>query len=297
MASDEFHALQAALAARPTPPPAADLDEQRARIDTAMSALPLAEGTEANPAVLAGVPVIDCRPVGDASDRPVVVYLHGGGFRVASALAYRSYGSHLAAALDARVVLVDYRLAPEHPFPAALDDSFAVYRAVLDEGVPPSRVIVAGDSAGGGLAASVALRSLADGPVPAGIICCSPWVDLTVTADSYVSRAELDALFSGDAAREAAALYLDGRDPTDPLVSPVFGEWQGAPPMLVLVGDAEVLLDDAHRLAAVAGEAGVDVTVRVFPEMPHIWVMSYPAFPEAVEGVEAMATFVAAHCH
>ncbi len=292
MPSEEFTAFQAAMAARPAPPPVSSLDEQRRRIDEAMGALPLADGTEAALLDAGGVSAIECRPVDLPDDAPVLVYLHGGGFRIASALAYRAYGSHLAKALDGRVLLVDYRLAPEHPYPAALDDSLAAFRWVVASGVAPSRVAVAGDSAGGGLAASLALRTLAEGPAPAAVVCCSPWVDLTVTASTYETNAERDQLFSRTSAEEAAPLYLAGHDPTDPLVSPVFGTWEGAPPLLVQVGGIEVLLDDARRLAEVASAARVDVTLRVYPDMPHIWQMSYPAFPEAVEAVAELVAFV-----
>ena len=293
MASEEFHAVQAAMAARPVPPPPADIVEQRSRIDEAMAQLPLAEGTIAEPFVRSGVPGIECRPVELADDAPILLYFHGGGFRIASALAYRSYGSHLASVLGARVLLVEYRLAPEHKFPKAVDDCFAVWESLLAEGIDTGRIVIAGDSAGGGLAASVTMHALADGVLPAGVICCSPWVDLTITADTYDTNAESDKLFSRTSAEEAAPAYLGGADPTDPIASPLFGDWNGAPPLLILVGDAEVLLDDSRKLADVAQAAGVDVTLSVYPEMPHIWTMSYPAFPEAVEGVTEMAEFVA----
>ena len=281
------------MAARPVPPPPADIAEQRSRIDEAMAQMPLAEGTVAEPFVRSGVPGIECRPVDMADDAPIVLYFHGGGFRIASALAYRSYGSHLAAVLGARVLLVEYRLAPEHKFPKAVDDCFAVWESLLAEGVDTGRIVIAGDSAGGGLAASVTMHALADGVLPAGVICCSPWVDLTITADTYDTNAESDKLFSRTSAEEAAPAYLGGADPMNPIASPLFGDWDGAPPLLILVGDAEVLLDDSRKLAEVAKAAGVDVTLSVYPEMPHIWTMSYPAFPEAVEGVTEMAEFVA----
>ena len=285
--------MQEAMAARPVPPPPADIAEQRSRIDEAMAQMPLAEGTVAEPFVRSGVPGIECRPVDVADDAPILLYFHGGGFRIASALAYRSYGSHLAAVLGARVLLVDYRLAPENKFPKAVDDCFAVWESLLAEGIDTGRIVIAGDSAGGGLAASVTMHALADGVLPAGVICCSPWVDLTITADTYDTNAESDKLFSRTSAEEAAPAYLGGADPTDPIASPLFGDWDGAPPLLILVGDAEVLLDDSRKLADVAKAAGVDVTLSVYPEMPHIWTMSYPAFPEAVEGVTEMAEFVA----
>jgi acetyl esterase/lipase len=292
MASKEFHALQEAMAARPVPPPPADIAEQRSRIDEAMAQMPLAEGTVSEPFVRSGVAGIECRPVDVADDAPIVLYFHGGGFRIASALAYRSYGSHLAAVLGARVLLVEYRLAPEHKFPKAVDDCFAVWESLLAEGIDTGRIVIAGDSAGGGLAASVTMHALADGVLPAGVICCSPWVDLTITADTYDTNAESDKLFSRTSAEEAAPAYLGGADPMNPIASPLFGDWDGAPPLLILVGDAEVLLDDSRKLAEVAKAAGVDVTLSVYPEMPHIWTMSYPAFPEAVEGVTEMAEFV-----
>ena len=293
MASKEFHALQEAMAARPVPPPPADIVEQRSRIDEAMAQIPLAEGTVAEPFVRSGVPGIECRPVDMADDAPIVLYFHGGGFRIASALAYRSYGSHLAAVLGARVLLVEYRLAPEHKVPKAVDDCFAVWESLLAEGIDTGRIVIVGDSAGGGLAASVTMHALADGVLPAGVICCSPWVDLTITADTYDTNAESDKLFSRTSAEEAAPAYLGSADPMNPIASPLFGDWDGAPPLLILVGDAEVLLDDSRKLADVAKAAGVDVTLSIYPEMPHIWTMSYPAFPEAVEGVTEMAEFVA----
>ncbi len=281
------------MAARPVPPPPADIAEQRSRIDEAMAQMPLAEGTVAEPFVRGGVPGIECRPVDVADNAPIVLYFHGGGFRIASALAYRSYGSHLAAVLSARVLLVEYRLAPEHKFPKAVDDCFVVWESLLAEGIDTGRIVIAGDSAGGGLAASVTMHALADGVLPAGVICCSPWVDLTITADTYDTNAESDKLFSRTSAEEAAPAYLGGADPMNPIASPLFGDWDGAPPLLILVGDAEVLLDDSRKLADVAKSAGVDVTLSIYPEMPHIWTMSYPAFPEAVEGVTEMAEFVA----
>ena len=281
------------MAARPVPPPPADIAEQRSRIDEAMAQMPLAEGTVSEPFVRSGVAGIECRPVDVADDAPIVLYFHGGGFRIASALAYRSYGSHLAAVLGARVLLVEYRLAPEHKFPKAVDDCFAVWESLLAEGIDTGRIVIAGDSAGGGLAASVTMHALADGVLPAGVICCSPWVDLTITADTYDTNAESDKLFSRTSAEEAAPAYLGGADPMNPIASPLFGDWDGAPPLLILVGDAEVLLDDSRKLADVAKAAGVDVTLSIYPEMPHIWTMSYPAFPEAVEGVTEMAEFVA----
>jgi monoterpene epsilon-lactone hydrolase len=292
MASKEFHELQERLASAPQPPPPANLDELRARIDANMGGLPLAEGTSAAEVDAGGVRSILCTRDGGDGD-PVFVYFHGGGYRLASALAYRAYGSNLAKACEARVLLVDYRLAPENPFPAAVDDAVAAYQWVLQQGTPPGRVVIGGDSAGGGLTAAL-LLALRDRGValPAGAVCLSPWVDMTLTAGSYESRAAADKLFSLASAEEASKLYLNGHDPKDPLVSPVFGSWTGMPPLLIQVGDAEVLLDDAAQLASVAAAAGVDVEHHVYAEMPHVWQMSYPAFPEAVDAVRQIGDFV-----
>jgi acetyl esterase/lipase len=292
MASPEFHALQEKMAAAPPPPPPASIQELRDRIDANMGQLPLADGTSAAEVDANGVRSILCTRDGGDGD-PVIVYFHGGGFRIASALAYRAFGTHLAKAASARVLLVDYRLAPENPFPAAVEDTLSAYQWVLDQGTAASQVVVAGDSAGGGLTASLLLAAKDRGlPLPAGAVCLSPWVDLTNSAFTYDSRREADKMFSKASADEARSLYLGDHDPQDPLASPVFGQWSGMPPLLILVGDAEVLLDDAAQLASVAAAAGVDVEHHVYAEMPHVWPISYPAFPEAVDAVTQVAEFV-----
>jgi monoterpene epsilon-lactone hydrolase len=295
MASEEYQAFQKMMAERPVPPPPASLQELRDRIDANAGGLPVADGVTAEPVEIGGVSCIVCRPDGVTDDAPVLVYLHGGGFRMASALAYRSFGSHIAKAMGGRVVLVDYRLAPEDAFPAALDDTEAVYRGLLELGARPEQVAVAGDSAGGGLTASLALRTLVEGPVPAALICASPVTDLTAASESYDTNASTDMLWSKSSAGEVAELYLAGHDATDPEASPLFGSWDGAPPLLIQVSSAETLLDDSRRLAEVAGSSGVDVTLHVYDGMPHVWQMSYPAFPEAVEAVDELAAFVLRH--
>jgi len=292
MASSEYDAFRARMAAQPAPPPPASLDELRQRIDASMGQLSLAEGTSASVVDAGGVRAQLCRRDGGEGD-PTVVYFHGGGYRMASALAYRSYGSHLARACRAQVLLVDYRLAPEHAYPAAVHDAVSSYRWVLDGGARASRVVVAGDSAGGGLAAALPMALRAEGlPQPAGVVCLSPWVDLTNTTASFGYNAARDQMFSKTSADQAAELYLAGQDPKDPLVSPLFGDWSGLPPMLIQVGSGEVLLDDAARLAELVEGAGVAVERHVYEEMPHVWQLNYPAFPEAVAAVEEIARFV-----
>src|SRR5947209_5180737 len=252
-----------------------------------MSGLPQPEGTIARDATLGGVRAVECRPEGGGDARSIL-YFHGGGFRLGSGPAWRVYCSHLAKACDATVYAVDYRLAPEHPFPAALDDCVAAFRALTGP------VVLAGDSAGGNLAAATAL-ALADAgdPPPAGVVCCSPWADLTNTAETYKTRADVDQLFSLDSATVATELYLDeGEDPKQPLVSPVFGDWADAPPTLIQVGDCEVLLDDARNLADAMRAAGVDARQHVYPEVEHLWQLGYPDLPQAVDAVQEIAAFV-----
>jgi acetyl esterase/lipase len=293
MVSDEFRTFKAQMEAAMTGAQPASLAERRERMETTMSRLPLADGVTATALDAGGVALISCARDGGADD-PVVLYFHGGGYRLGSAASYRAYGSHLARAASARVVLVDYRLAPEHPFPAAVDDAMVAYRWLLAQQAAPERVVVGGDSAGGGLAAALALRARDEGvPLPAGVICLSPWADLTNTAGSYTRCADSDALFSKLSADEAAGLYLDGADPTHPLASPLRGDWLGLPPLFIQASECEVLTDDATGLATNARKAGVEVDLHLYPDMPHVWQTQYPIFPEAVEAVDQVGAFVA----
>lgn len=290
MASTEFVEMMRAAAERPAPPADETLEQQRRRIDEAMSRIPLAAGIEAVESHWRGVSGLRCSPT-DLDVTRTIVYFHGGGFRIGSSIAYRSFASHLARACSAHVIVPDYRLAPENPYPAALDDSLAVFDAVVESGTPASRIVVAGDSAGGGLAASVALRRISTDRAPAGVACFSPWADLRIVASTYETNAERDLLFSRRSAETARSMYLGSTDPSDPSVSPVLGDWRGAPPCLVLAGGAEVLLGDALTLGGAMAMAGVDVDLHVFADMPHIWIMSHPAFPEAVRAVDLFAAF------
>lgn len=272
-------------------PPPTTLEDRRAQMEAAMGGLPLAEGTVAEEIDAGGVRIVACRREG-AEDDPVLLYFHGGGYRLGSARSYRAYGSNLARACSLQVLLVDYRLAPECPFPAAVEDALHAYGWALERH-EPGTVVVGGDSAGGGLAAALLLASRDEGlPAAAGAACLSPWADLTNTAASFLRCSDTDALFSKAAAEEAALLYLQGADPTQPLASPVYGNWTGLPPLLVQASEDEVLADDASTLAAVAEKAGVAVELHLYPGMPHVWQLSYPAFPEAVQAVEELGNFV-----
>ncbi len=245
-------------------------------------------GTVVTPVVLGGVPGERVRPEGGVV-AGTMFYLHGGGYIACSPRTHRRItGGYASRGLE--VVAPAYRLAPEHPFPAALDDAHAAYLGLLADGVPPGRVVFGGDSAGGGLALALLLRLRDEGrPLPVGGVLFSPWTDLTETSATLRSNARHDALFPGTGMARLTEPYLAGADPADPLVSPLFGDHCGLPPLLLHVGSHEVLLDDSRSLAARAGAAGVPVTLRTWPVVPHVWQMF--RMPEAAVSLDEAAAF------
>ena len=232
---------------------------------------------------------------GVSEDR-VVMYLHGGGYMIGSMRTHRSPLSYLSRVSDARVLGLNYRLAPEHPFPAAVEDSVAAYSWLLSEGVSPGRIVIGGDSCGGGLsiATLVALKYFGY-PLPAGGISHSGWTDLAHTGDSFVTKAEADPLIDKEMLEGMAAAYLGDRSRSTPLASPYYADLRGLPPLLVQVGTAEVLLDDSLRLTDRAKEAGVDVTLEVWDDMPHVWQAFATFLPEARHALESCGEFVKKH--
>jgi len=251
-------------------------------------------------------PDVKCEPVtagtvkaewvtapGAASDR-AVMHLHGGGYVLGSLNTHRLFAAGLSRAAKARVLLVDYRLAPEHPYPAAVDDATAAYRWLLKQGLAPKRVAISGDSAGGGLtvATLVALRDAGE-KLPAAGVCISPWVDLEGGGDSMTSKASVDPMVTKDGVVELAKLYLGGKDPRTPLAAPLYADLSGLPPLLIVVGTWEVLLDDASRLTERARKAGVDVTYEPAEGMIHLWQVHFaPALDEGRESVERIGEYV-----
>jgi phosphinothricin tripeptide acetyl hydrolase len=223
----------------------------------------------------------------------VVLYLHGGGYVIGSPRSHRHLAAAIAGGAGASALLLDYRLAPEHPFPAAVEDATAAYRWLLDQAIAPERIVIAGDSAGGGLtvATLLALRE-ARVPLPAGGVCISPWVDLTCSGASYATKADADPIVQRSGVEEMARAYLGATSPRTPLASPLFADLRGLPPLLIHVGSDEVLLDDAVQLAARAKAAGVDVTLEVYDRMIHVWHWFLPMLDEAQTAVEAIGRFV-----
>ncbi|MCC8392013.1 alpha/beta hydrolase [Paraburkholderia sp. MMS20-SJTR3] len=224
---------------------------------------------------------------------PTVLYCHGGGYYFCSPSAHRPLTFGLATRADARLFSLDYRLAPEHRFPAALDDATAAYRQLLARGIAPGSIVIAGDSAGGGLALAtlVALRDAGD-PLPAGGLLFSPWTDLATTGASLRGNDAVDPMFCGASIERAAKIYLGDAAPTDPYASPVYAQLRGLPPLFMLAGSTEVLLDDARRVADNARAAGVECECEVWKDVPHVWPLFAPFMPEANRALDRAAAFV-----
>ncbi len=230
------------------------------------------------------------KPVGPG-DAPVLLYLHGGGYFACSPRTHRPItGSFARAGL--RVFVPDYRLAPEHPYPAAVEDALAAWHGLRTAGHEAARIVVAGDSAGGGLSLALllALRDAGE-DLPAAAALFSPWTDLAATGESIRTNARREAMFDVNSAEDGAAFYLGGADPRTPGISPLYADLHGLPPLLIHVGDREVLRDDATRVAQKARAAGVRVEERVWPVVPHVWQMA-SFVPEARESLAIAAGFL-----
>lgn len=226
------------------------------------------------------------------SGQGILLYLHGGGYFACSAETHRAITAYFATH-GFRVFAANYRLAPEHRFPAAVDDAVAAYRGLLAEGHSPQRIVVAGDSAGGGLALSLMLVLRAAGtPLPAAAALFSPWTDLAATGDSIRTNAKRCALFHGPDIGPSARYYLGDSDPRNPLASPLYADLAGLPPLLIHVGADECLRDDSTRLAEKARAAGVAVELKVWPVVPHVWQLAPQLIPEARQSLRESAEFL-----
>lgn len=298
MSKQQRDAIDAALRAAPFDLEQSPEEHRKAFDGFALQPYPAdVSATEVN---LGGVRAIGLTVEGQAAGDPVryvdVLYFHGGGYVAGSART----GTHLAAELARRVggraLSVDYRLAPEHPYPAAVEDGLAAYAGLLDSGASPGRVVVAGDSAGGGLAVATLLAARERGlPQPTAVAVFSPWADISRSGASMRTKDGTDPLFSYAAMGWYADKYIPNGDRSAPLASPVFATLAGLPPLLIQVGSHEVLLDDAVRLAAAAGRDDVDVTLRVAPEGTHVFQLYFGALDEADEALDEVARFFRRH--
>lgn len=229
----------------------------------------------------------------DADSETALLYLHGGGYNFGSMANYRELGSRLAVSCGSRVLLPGYRLAPEHPYPAAVEDAVACYQWLLDQQLPPGRIAVAGDSAGGGLALSLLLKLKEDGlPLPAAAVCISPWADLSCRGESYEKLCDVDPLLTRGVLQGCAERYARGEDVADRLMSPVHGDCSGLPPLLIQVGSDEILLSDSERVYEAARAAGVDARLIVLEDLWHVVHLFATAVPEARTAIAEIGTFV-----
>lgn len=271
------------------------IEEMRAQMEADLTQFPLAPDVRCQPVDAGGVPA-EWVTTPESVEERVIYYLHGGGYVGGSISTHREMASRLARAAKARVLLIGYRLAPEHPFPAAVEDSVAGYRWLLSNGVKPARVAIAGESAGGGLAVAtlVALRDAVE-PLPAAAVAVSPWVDMEVLGKSVVTRAAVDPLVQRDTLLEMARTYLGDTDPRTPLASPIHADLAGLPPLLIQVGTAEVLYDDATRLAERAESADVEVVFEPWEDMIHMWHAFAHMLPEGQQAIDRIGEFVQKH--
>jgi epsilon-lactone hydrolase len=234
-------------------------------------------------------------PPGADTER-VLLYFHGGGYVMGSINTHRAMVARMARAARARALLIDYRLAPGHPFPAAVEDATAAYRSLLAQGCKPRKIALAGDSAGGGLtlATLLALRD-AQTPLPACAVPISPWTDVEGTGASVKTKASRDPMVREADLLRYGALYGGNTDLRNPLVSPLHGDYRGIPPLLIQVGEAEIILDDSTRVAERAKQAGVQMDLEVWDEMVHVWHVFAKLLPEAQQAIEKVGSYVIAH--
>ena len=264
----------------------------RGKLEKLAKMLWMPAGTKLTFGQLGGVPV-EWLANPAAGARGFVLYLHGGGYVTGSPRTHRGLTSRLARAARVCVAVPDYRLAPEKPHPAAVEDALASYKGLLDQGIPPHKIIIAGDSAGGGLSLALALKlKSVPLPQPAGIVLLSPFADLTLSGASMQSPTQKEFLLTKSFIHEAARHYCGDQDRRQETTSPLFADLKGIASLFVQVGTDEVLLDDSTRLAQAATQQGVPVTLQVWPNLWHVWQLHGGQMPEADRAIEAMADFI-----
>jgi epsilon-lactone hydrolase len=294
MSTEQRENLEAALR-KSTVPAGISVSEQRRLLREFATAQPLPADVTVTKAALGSVPTAEIT-IGGIDPRHVVLYFHGGVYVLGDAFQSADLAAQVGRRTQAKVISVDYRLAPEHPHPAAVDDALAAYEALLRSGTRPSDVAFAGESAGGGLAIAVLVSARDRGlPLPAASLLMSPYADLTLSGTTMVSRAAVDGILSPELLRARVPDYTSGQDPALPLISPLFADLSGLPPLIIQGGTHEVLLDDALRLAQRAALADVEVTLDITPGVPHVFQTFYPALDEAVAALDTAGRFLSAH--
>lgn len=272
-----------------------DLEVQRGIFQQMMSGAPLPDDVDVEQSEIRGIPTVSIGIQG-VKAHGVILYFHGGAYAIGTAALAAGLASDIARRVGARVQSVDYRLAPEHPYPAAIEDAVAAYRGLLDEGVPPQDVVFAGESAGGGVVAATLVALLAaDLPQPAAAYVISPWVDLTLTGPSLTTKAAVDPSLTPDGLARRSQDYLAGQNPANGAISPIFADLSGLAPLLIQVGGNEILLDDSTRLATRAAADGVAVTLDVTPAVPHVFVAFAAILDEAADALDRGGDFLKRH--
>jgi monoterpene epsilon-lactone hydrolase len=293
--STEQQAMLDAILRQSAFPVGSDVSEQRRLLRELLSAQPLPADVIVTPAVLGGVPAGEIT-VDGVEPRHVVLYFHGGVYVMGDAVLAADLASQVGRRTRAKVISVDYRLAPEHPYPAAVDDALAAYEALLHDGTAPSDIVLAGESAGGGLAIATLVNARDHGlPLPAAAFAMSPYADLTLAGTTMETKREADPLLSLEALQARVTDYTSGQDAALGLISPIFADLSGLPPMIIQAGTHEVLLDDAIRLARQAAIADVEVTLDITPRVPHVFQAYYPILDEAAAALDRAGQFLSAH--
>jgi acetyl esterase/lipase len=271
---------------------AGDVATLRAAFNELMAHVPVAPDIRQRPVEIGGVNAIEVT-IENTTAENVILYFHGGVYVIGTAVATVPLVGDLARRTGAKVITLDYRLGPEHPYPAAVDDARAAYEGLLAQGIDPARIALAGESAGGGLVAATLLALRAAGtPLPSGGYLMSPYADLTLSGESLADRAELDPVLTPVGLRVRVPDYVAAADPADPLISPIFGDLHGLPPLLIQVGTHEVLLSDALRLAARAALSDVSVVLEVTPGVPHVFQGFVGLLDEAGVALDRAAAFL-----
>ncbi len=272
--------------------PRRTLEDDRRAYETMMESMPIENDIDIDRIGAGGVPAAWISAPGVGKDR-VMLYVHGGGYVIGSLRSHGSMLAHISRATGFRVLGLEYRLAPENPFPAPVEDTLAAYRWLIDNGYDPQNIVLGGDSAGGGLvvAAMVAMRYLGE-PMPAAGVCISPWVDMQASGQSFTTNATSDPSVTRDRILLIAAMYMAGKDPKAPLASPIHADLQGLPQLLIQVGSIETLLDDANAIAERAKAAGVKVELQVWDDMPHVWHHFASILPEGQQAIQCIDAFL-----
>jgi epsilon-lactone hydrolase len=276
-------------------PAGSDVSEQRRLTREYVSAQPLPAGVSVTPAALGGVPTAEIT-VGGIEPRHVVLYFHAGVYVLGDAVQAAGLASQVGRRTGAKVISVDYRLAPEHPYPAAVDDALAAYQALLQGGTDPADIALAGESAGGGLAVATLVNARDHGlPLPAAAYLMSPYADLTLAGATMDTKRAADPLLSRENLQPRVSDYTAGHDAAAGLISPIFADLSGLPPLIIQAGSHEVLLDDAVRLARQAATADVAVTLDITPGVPHVFQTFYPILDEATAALDRAGQLLSAH--